>query len=1122
MRPLLPARLCLLLFTGLSLGPGQGRAAAPSPVEVREADLVLPTYVAGDPEPNPMFYFGRASQGAEGRVYPYPLYDTLTDRKEDRTYRIVYLENEYVRIGILPEIGGRIFEGVDKSNSYDFFYRQHVIKPALIGLIGAWISGGVEWNIPHHHRATTFIPVQHWIEEQADGSKTVWVGELEIRHRMRWAVGYTLHPGRSYLEAKLRILNRTPVVNTMLCFANVAVHATDQYQVIFPPSTQFATHHHKREFTTWPIAATRYGGYDFSAGVDVSWYKNHFAANSMFAWNYEDDFLAGYDHGKEAGLLSVADHHIVPGKKLWTWGNGPRGRMWDKILTDSDGPYIELMVGAYSDNQPDYSWLQPGEAKSFSIFWYPFRQIGGVKNATLDAAVNLEVTNGVARVGFCTTALQPTATVRLDIEGKPQPLLLETIRLGPAQPFRTEITLPPDTDPHALRASLTAGNRELVAYTPVRLAKQPWPEVVKSPAEPKDLPTNEELYLTGLRIEQFHNPNLDPEPYWEEALRRDPGDIRVNTALAIRQLKAARYDSAERLLRRALERLTDRYTTPKDAEPIYYLGLVLQAQGRLEEAFTEFYRASWNAAWRAPAYYGLAEIATARGDLLAALGFAERALESNALDLRALNLRAALLRHLGRPTEALAQLAQTAQRTDPLDVRLLAERWLTTHEAGDARAMTTVMLAHPATAEQTAAEFLNARLWQDGLAVLTELVAATTPSRPVSPMVEYYLAFFAAQLGRPDEAATHRQRAMALSPMYVFPFEPEAIPVLRGAIEANPNDPRAPYYLGNLLFDWQSEEAVRLWEQAATLDPSFPIVHRNLAIAYSHQKTGNALDKAIASLERAVALPHPLPLHFFELDQLYAAAAVAPAKRLAVLERNAEVVARRDDALARAIALKVFAGEYDSAIRLMTGRRFAVWEGASLSVADQWVDAHLLRGRDRLGAGRATDALEDFQAAAEIPDNLPSEERGRGGRSAEIAWGLASAQAALNRLDAARQAWEEAAAGRANGPQRYYQALALQKLGNTGRANELCRDLVADGERRTGEGRAIDFFASFGEQQSQRNRLAEGHYLAGLGHLGLGEREEARTAFTKALEASPDHLGAARALAGLSTPGGGS
>ena len=188
--PLSHLSLFLLLATILT-NSGSILAA----VEVHEDTVVIPTYLAGDPEPNPMFFFGRQSQGAEGRIYPYPLYDALTGEKADKAYTLVTLENEYVRIGVLPEIGGRIFEGLDKTNGYNFFYRQHVIKPALIGLIGAWISGGVEWNIPHHHRATTFIPVQHSIEENPDGSKTVWVGELEIRHRMRWAVGYTLRPG---------------------------------------------------------------------------------------------------------------------------------------------------------------------------------------------------------------------------------------------------------------------------------------------------------------------------------------------------------------------------------------------------------------------------------------------------------------------------------------------------------------------------------------------------------------------------------------------------------------------------------------------------------------------------------------------------------------------------------------------------------------------------------------------------------------------------------------------------------------------------------------------------------------------------------------------------------------
>lgn len=276
--------------------------AAGTEVKVWEEGVTIPTYLVGPPDPNPQFYFGVASQGAQHRIYPYPVYDNLTTEKKDKTYKMVYLENEYVKIGILPELGGKVFEAIDETNGYDFIYHQHVIKPALISLLGAWISGGIEWDLPHHHRATSLLPMQYKIEENPDGSKTVWVGELELRDRMDWAVGLTLHPGKSYLEASFRMVNRTPIPTSMLSFSNVAVHVNDSYQIIFPPSTQFVTYHAKRSFTTWPVATTRFNGTDFTAGVDVSWYKNHYSSNSMFAWNYQDDFLAGYDHGRNAGV----------------------------------------------------------------------------------------------------------------------------------------------------------------------------------------------------------------------------------------------------------------------------------------------------------------------------------------------------------------------------------------------------------------------------------------------------------------------------------------------------------------------------------------------------------------------------------------------------------------------------------------------------------------------------------------------------------------------------------------------------------------------------------------------------------------------------------------------------
>jgi len=1101
-------------------------AAGASPVRVWEEKTTIPTYLAGPPEPNPMFFFGRSSQGAQAPVYPYPMYDTLTGKKTDKVYTVVHLENEYLRIGILPEVGGRIFEGLDKTNNYNFIYRQHVIKPALIGLLGAWISGGVEWNIPHHHRASTFIPVQYKVEENPDGSKTVWVGELEVRQRMRWAVGYTLRPGRAYLEASLRIVNRTPVVNTMLCFANVAVHANDNYQVIFPPSTQYGTGHGKRTFTPWPISDTIRGGPDMTTGIDISWYKNHITSNSVFAWNYEDDFFAGYDHGKEAGIMSIADHNVVPGKKFFTWGNGPSGRRWDHVLTDSDGPYLEMMVGAYSDNQPDYSWLQPYEARSFSLEWYPFRDIGGVKKANLDAAVNLDVEKGIAKVGFYATAAHPAAKVLLKAGAKV--LLQETVAIDPGKPCVRKVPVPAGIDEHDLVASISDGGKELVSYSPIRLKPEPPPPPVTTPPAPGAVATSEELYLIGLRAEQFHDPSIDPLPYWQEALRRDLGDVRVNTVLGIGAYRKARYDEAEAFLRKALERATARYTDPKDGEAFYYLGAVLKAQGKADDAYAQFYKATWSEAWKSAAYFSLAEIAAGRGDMARALDLIGRSIDSNALNIRAQNLKAAALRHLGRPNEALLVLP-AAHKADPLDVRSMAERWLASKDPVAARTLASTMNAHPATAQETAAEYLDAGLWRDGADTLLQMTAAAPDKSKIHPMAYYYLGYFEAKLGETQKASEYYKLAASMPPDYVFPFQNEAIGVLRAAIQANPRDPRAPYYLGNLLYDWQPEEATKLWETAAALDPSFAIAHRNLATAYMHQKPAADLNKAIAQLEAAVSLDRKYALHFTELDDLYEQAGTPIEKRLPLFENNRAIVAQRDDAENRAIALEVAAGKYDDAIAMMTGRPFASIEGANLNVAEHWTDAHILRARRNIAAKRYTEALADLQAALDIPPNLPAglgyaEGAGGSARGAEIAYWTGLAYQGMNDAAKATQSWTQAAAsgqagggrgGRgagagAAGAQSYYQALCLQKLGQTDRAKALFQALVDTGRNMlqpqapSGGGRG---------GQTPRARLASAHYLAGLGYLGLDDREKARAELSEAARTSPDLLGARTTLA---------
>jgi tetratricopeptide (TPR) repeat protein len=1108
-----------LATTSVVVAAGTPNEPASSSVKVSEEKISIPTYLLGEPDPNPQFYFGGQSQGAQHRIYPYPAYDNLTTEKQSKTYTIVYLENEYVKIGILPEIGGKVFEAIDKTNNYDFIYHQHVIKPALISLLGAWISGGIEWDIPHHHRATSFLPMQYKVEPNPDGSKTVWVGELELRDRMEWTVGLTLHPGKSYLQASFRIANRTPVPTSMLSFSNVAVHVNDSYQVIYPPSTQFVTYHFKRDFTTWPIATTKFMGADYTAGVDVSLYKNHATASSMFAWNYTDDFMAGYDHGKNAGIMSIADHNVVPGKKFWTWGNGPSGLAEDHYLTDNDGPYIELMVGAYSDNQPDYSWLEPGETRQWNQYWYPFRDIDGVKNANLDAAVNLDVKDNTATVGFFTTQARTAATVQLKL--KDQVLFTQKIAISPGHPFTKQVTLPTGADEHDLRASIAADGRELVAYTPITLEKKPLPADFVEPPPPADIKTNEELYLTGLRMEQFHSATGDPNLYWNEALRRDPGDIRVNTVLGIDAIKAGRYTEAEAYLHKALDRATASYTSPKDGEPFYYLGLALKAQGKLDDAYANLYKSTWSAAWRSPGYLAVAEIDTARGDLTAALTHDEDALEANSVSLRALALKAALERHTGQHAEALATIA-ALQKIDPLDVQGLAEQWLATQSPASAQTLQTTVAEHPTTALEAAADYMDAGLYQDGSTLLAHLVTTSKNYSPkVSPLALYYLGYFANKMNQPAKAAEYYRLARTAPTDYAFPFQMEMLPVLNDAMLADPADARAPYYLGNLLFDWQPQQAQTLWEKSASLGADFPVVYRNLALVYTR---ANQRDQARAALEKAVQFGGNAEV-LSDLDKIYEEDGVSPAKRLAVIEAHQSVV-NRDEIIAREVNLYIFAGKPDTAIQLLKTRFFRAWEGGgSFSLGDSWVNANLALGRQHMAAKNYPTALADFKTALEIPASLQEASGNITPRHAEINYWIGIAYLALGDTAAARRSWAEAAnpapAAPPTGPSRrgsiggldpgvrveqaapFYQALALEKLGQTDRATAIFTQLIDTGNKTLNSAPSAD---------ARRTQLADAHYLAGLGQLGLNNPDKARQEFSLALQAAPDHYASQRAL----------
>ena len=1095
------------------------------PVSAWEETILLPTYPVPAPDPNPMFLDKRVNQGATGRVYPNPFTDRLSNEKVERPYRAVFVENEYLQLILLPEIGGRIFAGLDKTNGFNFFYRQHVIKPALIGLLGAWISGGVEFNWPQHHRPSTFMRVDHLIEEHPDGSRTVWLSDHEPMDRTRGMVGICLHPGRALIEFKVRLYNCTPFPQTFLWWVNTAVHMHDQYQVVFPPDVTAVTDHSKRAMCHFPVARGAYYGVDLT-GVDISWPRNIPVAASYFVTESRYDFFGGYDHKHDAGVIHVADHHISPGKKMFTWGTGSFGRAWERNLTDADGPYIELMAGMYTDNQPDFSWIQPYERKTFSQFWYPVQKIGPAKDANCRLAVNLETGDRSARVGVCVTESFPRAAISLAAGDRV--LFARKVDLAPGAPFVEQVDLPAGlVEGDLLLRVCDEAGEELIRYAPQVAEHKPLPEAMAPAPPPEEIHSAEELFLTGLHLEQYKHPTQEPEPYWERALAMDPGDVRCNNALGLSHLRRGNLVQAEHHFRQAIRTLTRRNPSPRDGEPYYNLGLALKHQGRLDEAYDALYKAIWSYAWQAAGYLALAELDGLQGHLADALAHLDRSLSTNALNLVARDLKAAILRRLSRYPEAEALLRET-MREDLLDYGSRNELALLSRAQGHGpaaeeqlRELAEIMRGDEGVLQaqrhlDLAFDYAGAGLWPEASEVLARLVEHKGAAGPVYPMVLYAMGYFAHRSGQESQAQELYRRAAAMPPDYCFPVRLEELAILQHVVCADPQDARAQYYLGNLLYDKKRyDEAIQAWEAACRLDPGFSISWRNLGLACYNVRRDPG--RAVACYQQAFeANPGDARL-LSEMDQLLKRQGVLGAARLARLEAHPDLVAQRDDLTAERAALYNQLRQPERALEIILGRRFHPWEGGEGLVSGQYVSAHLLLGQGALDDGRAEQALAHFEAARTYPESL-GEGQWPWATEAHLDYLAGLAREALGDGEGSRACFERAAEARAGlSAECYYQALALRKLGHVEAARRRLQELLDHATGRLEEtGRpgfqtSVPQFVFYDPDPRTPERIAY-TFLLGLAQRGLGRDAEAMASFSEVLALDPNHLGAQEEL----------
>ncbi|KZM36017.1 DUF5107 domain-containing protein [Oerskovia enterophila] len=1044
--------------------PTQQRADA---VRAWREDVAIDTYLPRAPDRYPAYLDARVYQGSSGQVYPLPFHERISQEKVSRSWDAIHLENEWVRLMILPELGGRVHVGIDKTRDYDFFYRNNVIKPALVGLAGPWVSGGVELNWPQHHRPATFLPTAASIEHEPDGAVTVWCSDHDPFARMKGMHGFRLRPDSSVIELRARLYNRSEHEQTFMWWANVAAHANDDYQSFFPTDVHHVADHAKRAVSSFPSADGRYYGVDYPAQVTpgtpdgdrIDWYRNVPVPTSYMCLGTSDDFFGGYDHGVGAGFVHWADHRVAPGKKQWTWGNAPFGLAWDAHLTDGDGPYVELMAGVYTDNQPDFTFLRPGETRTFSQYWFPIQDIGPAHQASLDAAVHLDVvrsaSGGEVRLGVAVTAPRDGVTVTVTGPGGARLATMDA-DLGPGRSLVRTISTDLPLDPTEVEVLVEHRGTTLVRWRPRRVTGDAvLPDPATEPPAPAEIGSADELHATGLHLSQYRHATRSPEPYWEEALRRDPDDARAHVALAARSCRAGRYADARTHLEAALGRLTLRNPNPRDGEAHYLLGQVLARTGHEEAARDAFGKAAWDASWRSPGRLALARLEACDGNDAAALAETAEVLAVDPQNLQARAVRVLVLRRAGRHGEA-AVLLDESRRLDGLDW------WLRFLDDG-------ALPTHPPTALDVALELVS----------VGELAAAArvldhTASLPVhvgdvnvAPLALLHLADVALRRGDVVAAAAAVERAQQARARWCLASRLDDADMLARIVEAFPWAARAWALLGHWGYAvGRRDEAVTWWETSVALDGTDPVVHRNLAVA-AYNVLGDA-QAAAARYERAIALAPDDARLRYERDQLAGRTGAPAASRIEALLARPDLVHERDDLTIVLIELLVSVGRLDEALALFDDRSFQPWEGGEGQALGAWEHVRAALARRALTTGDLDGALTHVEAALEVPAAL-GEARHLLANASDLHLLLGDVRAARGEHGAARTAWEEAARFegdfqtmevRAYSEKTYASVLAWRRLGREDRADALIEGLAEHVAHLAVTPAQVDYFAT--------------------------------------------------------------
>ena len=1079
-------------------------------VKIWSEMVSIPTYAAGERNKNPMFLEKRVYQGSSGKVYPWPVIDKIENEKKDKEYLIVFLENEYIQIQVIPEIGGRIYRALDKTNNYDFIYYNRVIKPALVGLAGPWISGGIEFNWPQHHRPNTFGPVEYSIDDSKKDKKTVWLSEKDRMYGTKVTTGISVSDGFAAIEISSELYNPTGEPQTFLWWANPAVAVHDETQSIFPPDVHAVMDHGKRDVSRFPIATGTYYKMDYSAGVDISRYKNIPVPTSYMAYHSDYDFVGGYDYRAGAGILHVADHHISPGKKQWTWGSGEFGQAWDRNLTDEDGPYIELMTGIFTDNQPDFSWLCPYSGKNFTQYFMPYKAIGEVKCANTDIVAGLCVNKGEALVKIYASRVLENAQIRL---AKGSEVIIDVkTKISPTDVFEKSVLT--SAMEWELTLSVEADGAKPLYYAPKKPELEKIPDPAKAIGAPESLAGTEALLLAGLHLEQYRHATYDPDPYYKEGLKRDPGDIRINNAYGSLLLRRGQFKEAQVLFETAKKTATRHNTNPFDGEVFFNLGKAFEYQGKDNEAFDAYYKAIWSDAWRSQGCLKLAQITARRAKYDEALCYAKDSMWANYKNFSARTAVTILQRLTGQKADAAATAKETLN-FDPMDFAAIRE--LSLLEGKNSSSLYSLLRGDAHNAITLAIIYMELGQYSDAAEILEGHIKNGGEDYA---MIRYFLAYCLEAAGATGIGHAWEDAAAASSD-YCFPNRLEEYRVLLHAIGKNPGDAKAHYYLGCFLYDKKRHKDARdAWERCVNIDGNFATAHRNLALYYANKE--HDYITARQKMEKAFALNNDDARVFYELCELYKKIGLTFAERREVMEKHIKLVERRDDLCVAYAETLNASGDYEKTIELLMNRNFHPWEGGEGKVPAQHIEARLGIARKMIEKGDYAEAITNLEKATVYYKNF-GEGKLAGVQENNIYYFLGLAYKHTD-AEKARACFEKAAIGLSEpagamyyndqSPHMiYYQGAALKELGREEEARSRFYKLVSFGEKNLFEKQVMDYFAVslpdflvLETNLDEKNKV-HCYYMMGLGYMGLGDKTKARSAFEAALKIAPGHYG---------------